>query len=612
MLRTKLFVLLALVAVSCARPDSFDTTLTHTEPLRKQHPPIPASRYGRTLMAAVQGGKTGLHVDADDPHLDVTDFDNLDLDKDEEEDKSVLHKTGDTLDGKKDPQGAPDKPLSMEDLDALAKDANLTGTDVKELDDIESAEAILKSFRKPKKDPDVRPDDIPPPPGMVAKPPKKKDVAAEIDLDKLLQPNDGDDADDPGPPQEPLEIKINATAKLIEENGSLDRRNTALSEKLESTRRQLEVATREGSDAKRQISSLKVQHERAKDAFRHSLESAKKEDQSEKDEMTATIREQKRAFDELFEEKQLLSQMLSDEQKVLKELQEKIQHPDLGLWLRQRAQKASILVETPETDAVKYYAKKYMAPKVTKMRHKLELLEKRVERSVDHLLPAKYGSIVALLLSIGLVGFPVMVTMSTVVSVTKSVSLRQYVLLGNVFLTAFAAGLCIAGALLGQDPLQTLYEASEALFMTLQLTTAVAFPAFLGVIGCTVMKSRDRLDAFVFGCEFVFYALVAMNYRTRVWRPAMLGQNIETSAMMYAIYLMDFLSMTALTISSSRVEGVVVPSESDPESGFGGKTSISGVSGNSTGNDLIGNKVTSLSSGLIHAAMGHGRIGKEE
>lgn len=292
---------------------------------------------------------------------------------------------------------------------------------------------------------------------------------------------------------------------------------------------------------------------KAQQAFQHSLQEARQESKDEIDEMRTTIEEQKRAFDELFEEKQIIAKVLSDEQKTLKELQERIQHPDLAMWLGQRAKRAALLIETPESDAMKFYAKKYMAPRVEKMRHRLELLESRVERTVDHLLPAKYGSFVALLLSIALIAFPVFVTMSTVLSLTTRMSLKQYVLLGNVFLTAFALTLCFAGLILQQDPLQTLYEASSNLFILIQLLAAFLFPLFLLTIVGTVLRSQDRLDMFVFSCEFVFYLLVGMNYRVRIWRPVMLGQNIETGPMMYFVYLMDFISMTMLTVSAARV-----------------------------------------------------------
>lgn len=341
---------------------------------------------------------------------------------------------------------------------------------------------------------------------------------------------------------------------MDEEKGKEEQRRKEAEEEAASLRgrvAQLEKVLKEARDDA-QVARIELQ--KSKEMFQKTLHSEKEERRSEKEEMTSAIEERKRAFDELFEEKQVLGQILNEEQRTLHELQEKIQHPDLGLWIKQRAERAAILLETPETDAIKFYARKYMAPEVTKIRHRLELLENRVQKGVDHLLPAKYGSVVALLLTIGLIGFPIVVTMSTVMSITKNVSLRQYVLLGNVFLTAFSSGLCIAGLILRQDPLQTLYEASESMFVILQIGAALAFPVFVGVIGCAVWRARDREDLFVFGCELVFYILVGLNYRTRVWRPAMLGENIETSRMMYVVYVIDFLSMTALTISSAKLD----------------------------------------------------------
>lgn len=328
------------------------------------------------------------------------------------------------------------------------------------------------------------------------------------------------------------------------------------------------AARREASKAQADLAKMKLTLEHERSGFQSSLQTARSDHRSEMDEMRATIDEQKRAFDELFEEKRIVSRILTDEQKTLRELQDKVQHPDLSIWIRQRAKRAAVMMETPETGAIKYYAKKFMAPKVDKMRHRIEILEQRVERTVDHLLPAQYGYFVAITLSFGLVAFPLIVSLWAMLSCSKKMSLRQYVLLGNIFLSAFALALCVAGVLLRQDPLQTLYEAGESLFISLQLVTAISFPLFLAVLLGAVLHARDRLDMFVFGCEFIFYVLVGLNYRARVWRPTMLGQNIETSPMMYFVYLMDFVSMTALTISSARMDPIVMQAWKDVESGF--------------------------------------------
>lgn len=380
--------------------------------------------------------------------------------------------------------------------------------------------------------------------------------------------------------------------------------------KLEAERlkKEIERMKAEKTHADHFVSEQKLENRKLRESFSKSVDEAKVEKQEEMEEMKAAIEEQKQAFEELFEEKQLLSRMLSDEQRKLNELQEKIQHPDLGLWVRQRAERAAILVEGPETDAVKYYAQKYMAPKVTKMKHRLQMLENRVERSVDHLLPAKYGGFVAMLLSIGLIGFPVFVTLSTAVSLTKSFSLRQHVLVGNVFWTAFAVGLCVAGLVLRQDPLQTLYEASRSLFILLQLGMAVAYPAFLMVISCAVLRARDKVDVLVFGCELVFYAVIGMNYRSRVWRAAMLGEHIDTGPMMYAVYMVDFVAMMALTVSSSRTMGGSGMGGHDVEDGFE-KLSVHSGAGRGAAS---ARGIVSLGSGLVQLAVGGKREQKDE
>ncbi|CDF40178.1 unnamed protein product [Chondrus crispus] len=449
---------------------------------------------------------------------------------------------------------------------------------------------------------DKRPVDAAPPPGMVAPPRAERDVP---------RPDQPDEHDAARKRAEAAEEKVAAVQKEVQES---KREAEERKKEADALKAKVTLLTRTLEGQKEDAEAARMEMEQSRDAYEQKLEAERTEYHNEKEELNSAIEERKRAFDELYEEKQVLGQILDEEQKTLHDLQEKIQHPDLGLWIRQRAERAAILVETPETDAMKFYARKYMAPKVTKMRHRLALLEKRVEKSVDHLLPSQYGSVVALMLCIGLIGFPVFVTMSTVVTVTKSVSLRQYVLLGNVFLTAFSSGLCIAGILLQQDPLQTLYEASESMFVILQLAAAVVFPVFIGVIFCAVLKARDQEDLFVFGCELVFYILVGLNYRARVWRPAMLGRNIETSRMMYVVYVIDFLSMTALTISSakvgqSRLPSFVGDSYVDVERDLSAGANKSDEAGGAGPRSSLG----ALGSGLMKAAIsGDHSAGKEE
>lgn len=509
-----------------------------------------------------------LPISAIEPKLTLDDKEDLQLLKDTK--LAIQNAAGNNLrlDDPHADTNNPDAPSDADDADAvhgdafpdlkefrkLTKDLGLTEEDMKEL-------SPQNEKKTPDSGDDLRPRDVQPPRGMVAVPKVKTRFKIDHDNNSLAPKEDTD-----GKSFKAL------NAGLAEENAGHVQRISHMEEVIKKLQLELRQAKSDAYRVQTTLERTTQELGRTKANFQRTLDSAQNEQKSETEELTTTILEQKRAFDELFEEKTLLSQMLGDEQKTLRELQKKIQHPDLALWMRQRAERVAVFVDTPETDAVKYYARKYMAPNVTKMKSKLQLLEKRVERTVDHLLPARYGGMVALLLCIGLIGFPVFVTMSSVVSVSKMVSLRQYVLLGNVFLTAFSGGLCIAGLLLRQDPLQTLYEASESMFILLQLMTAIAFPLFLGVIGCAVMKARDGLDMFVFGCEFVFYSLLAMNYRSRVWRPAMLGQNIETSGMMYIVYVMDFLSMTALTISSARTEKYGRGLERDAELGVVGKS----------------------------------------
>lgn len=575
-------VLLALILSSFAVRQ-----VESARPLLPHHVQNMKTRRRRELLRAEKDPEEDDDDDDDQKvginHQDVDEDTNLDI---SDADKKALGLSPNRRHGADSFSGG-----DQEDLAGSLQSLGLSAKDMEGLRQLER-EGLPKQHGLYSGKKDKRAMDAPPPPGMVASG-KGRHSVHNVDRPppKPHQPRVGEGVE--------VDAVVRAAKDTQKSAGKL-----AAAEANIKLLRKITDLTSALSQVKTESEQSKVELSNSKNIFSKSIEEAKLRHRVEKEELTATIEERKRAFDELYEEKQVLGQILSEEQKTLHELQEKIQHPDLGLWIRQRAERAAILVETPETDAMKFYAHKYMAPKVTKMRHRLEVLERRVEKSVDHLLPAKYGSVVALLLCIGLIGFPLFVTFSTVWSVTKSVSLRQYVLLGNVFLTAFSSGLCIAGIILQQDPLQTLYEASESMFVMMQLAAAVTFPIFVGVIFCAVLKSRDQEDGFVFGCELVFYILVGLNYRTRVWRPAMLGETIETSRMMYVVYVIDFLSMTALTISSAKMERSRLPTVADEgESGKVGPT-LAERSG-----------LAALGSGLVKAARGSsnsGTVGKEE
>lgn len=316
---------------------------------------------------------------------------------------------------------------------------------------------------------------------------------------------------------------------------------------------QVKNLTRLLNISSRESLRLKLALGKARKEFDDSIEQIRNEQKEELDEMRTTINEQKQAFDELFAEKQLITKVLAEEQRTLKDFQKRIEHPDFSLWLRQRAERAAVLMENPETDAMKFYAQKFMAPHVDKLRHRLDLVEGRIERTVDHFLPARYGWFVAVMLSAFIIGFPLFIVMSTMVTLSTSMSSKQYVLLGNLFLTAMATAICVVGVVLRQDPLQTLYEAGKQLFIVMQLGMALAFPCFVATIFLATLRGQDRLERFIFGCQLVFYLLAGLNYHSHVWRPVMLGQNIRTSSMMYLVFLVDFVAMTILTVSVARV-----------------------------------------------------------
>jgi hypothetical protein len=281
----------------------------------------------------------------------------------------------------------------------------------------------------------------------------------------------------------------------------------------------------------------------------------------------AKLAEQERAFAGVMEEKRYLADMLREEEQTLAKLNHKVQNPDLGMWIKTRAARVKVFFETPETDAAAYYAGRFVNAKVSAARERINYLEEEVEKSVDVVLPARYGGFVALVLSAILVGFPVAVTALAITRITKSISLRQHVLLGNLFFASLVIGVCGIGLVLRQDPLRTLYDAAENMFVLLQLALACAYTVFILTLVRAARRARDNRDLVVFGSELVFYLLVGMNYHARVFRPAMLGLTLDTSKALYIVYAVDFCAMIALTVSSASSEYFGDDEDDDEDAG---------------------------------------------
>lgn len=340
--------------------------------------------------------------------------------------------------------------------------------------------------------------------------------------------------------------------RAVERPAAISARVADLSRELEETRARLRSASALASEREERLEAAEASARSLRDQLAAARGSGNTAQSATRERLQRALRDRTRAFDELLEEKKLLSRELRKEQGQLVALQERIRDPSLGAWVRRRAERAAVLLDSPETDALAYYAQLYMRPRVARMRHRLEVIEKRLEMSVDHVLPAKYGAPVAVLLLMGLFAFPILAVFRVTLTLSSKISLRQYLLLGNVFLVALAFSCCVARVLLRQDPLKTLYQASEQAFLFLQLLIGLAFPMFLLLLAVIVYKARRRGNAYIFACEFVFYFMVGLNYRRRVWEPAMVGEVIHSNTMMYVVYLVDFVCMTMLTVSAAN------------------------------------------------------------
>lgn len=243
--------------------------------------------------------------------------------------------------------------------------------------------------------------------------------------------------------------------------------------------------------------------------------------------------------------------MLKEEHATLVALEARVDHPELTSWIVNRAGRLSSIFNTDETDAAAGYAKRLIGPEVSFAKSKLSDLEDRVERSVDTVVPSQFGHVVALAIAGITIGFPTLVTLAAMASIHKAISVRQHVLLCNVFATALVAAVGFCGIILREDPLEALHVSSDSGFFAVHFIL-VGFCAGLMamLVRALYQNYRNERDMIVFGSQILFFLVICYNYNSRVLKPALLGYTIDANPLMYIVYLLDFSAMTLLTMST--------------------------------------------------------------
>lgn len=260
--------------------------------------------------------------------------------------------------------------------------------------------------------------------------------------------------------------------------------------------------------------------------------------------------------------------LLIEERATLKALESRVDHPELTSWIVNRATRLSSLFNTDETEAAAKYAKRLIAPEVEFAKSKLSDLEHRVEQSVDAVVPSRYGHVVALTIAAIIIAFPTCVTLVAMSSIHKAISIRQHVLLCNVFLAALVAAVGFCGVILREDPLEALHVTSDSAFFAVHLFLFAFCSMVLAMLCRALYFRRDERDLIVFGSQIFFFMVICHNYNSRVLKPALLGYAIDVNPLMYIVYLLDFSVMTLLTVSTGMA--VEDPAPSLPE--FSGET----------------------------------------
>lgn len=262
----------------------------------------------------------------------------------------------------------------------------------------------------------------------------------------------------------------------------------------------------------------------------------------------------------------------------LKELETKLdetidraENPEITKWLTRRAEDVGLLLDSPRTGQILGESVSSMLTSSSDTIHSLESsLESNLSAMVAE---TPYSEAAAVVFSYLLILMPVAFIVYVMKRLTKSISIRQYILLGHLFNIGLVCACLLLSLIFGEDPFSSMRRASNRKAVILMVFLALQCPVFLLLTFWASFTGSTLKEKIYFAVQAFFYTLVAINYRARVWKPVMSGD--ASTGMMsvygYSVYMVAIALMIYFTVAAAKArrnETVVADIENLVKEGY--------------------------------------------
>lgn len=179
------------------------------------------------------------------------------------------------------------------------------------------------------------------------------------------------------------------------------------------------------------------------------------------------------------------------------------------------------------------------------------------ERSLEGSLSARMGghSKLSSIMAYVIICSPLALVGYTSFKASRVVSVRQYVLIGNLCNLAFVAIVFAWYLVSGDDPIEMMVVLNARLAVFVQLLIAIQFPFFCALLVIAVLVSVTKKQKMYFIFQIILYCVIAVDYLRRIWKPTLQKQIFENQTIFaYMSYLVILSFMSYLTVRSAKAD----------------------------------------------------------
>jgi hypothetical protein len=259
--------------------------------------------------------------------------------------------------------------------------------------------------------------------------------------------------------------------------------------------------------------------------------------------MLADLEKERKIEKDLREKLEKDEEMLTKLENALNSAEHAASDPALSQWIRRRVESLAVLIQDePSAKALG----RVVGEVVEDTRDSVYLLESEVEQRVRN----KSLAILACFLVVLL---PALVVRWALSRVTKALSYRQHVLIGNLFNFILLSSLIAAIVLFGNDPMVTIRKLSPHNFIIVQAFFVVQWPVMIFLLVHTCLTSTSNQDRMRYLVQLVVFISIIVHVVV-VSRMNVLfsASKLESNLVNYVVYNIGVAIMLGMTLTGPR------------------------------------------------------------